>query len=216
MNLLFWLNLFFAQEETDSSQLWMQLYEGQLSQIIEYEPSDSIEIYNALLDSISVDNPIYSDIYYQLALAQFATGEVAKAKQSLQVAKKNNKLANRSGAFYEQLVMWEKAPSQVPYKGNSWLQDSSYLWKTALSNVSPRTFGFAFELPVDATITIRIVDWKNKIWQRSLSFVAGRHTFTDQVDTFVRTGDKILSISVFATDQQARTISFQMGELVLQ
>ena len=216
MTFLFWLNLVFAQEETDSSQLWMQLYEGQLSQIIELAPADSIEIYNALLESISSENPIYSDIYYQLALAQFAKGEITKAKSSLEIAKKNNKLANRSGEFYKQLVMWEKAPSKLPYNGNPWVQDSSKTWKAAFSNISPESIGFEISLAVPATLSIRIVDWTNQVWERSVAFPAGKNSFTDKVVNLVPTSSKILSVSVSVESQQVQAGDLQMGELVLR
>ena len=216
MSFLFWLNLFFAQEETDSSQLWMQLYEGQLSQIMDLAPADSIEIYNALLESISADNPIYSDIHYQLALAQFAKGEIEKAKSSLEIAKKNNKLANRSGEFYNQLVMWEKAPDKVPYKGKPWVQHSAQTWKVAFADISPEYIAFDISLAVPATLTIRIVDWSSQVWERSVFFPAGKNTFTEKVGSLLPKSSKILSMSVYVENQQAQSSDLQMGELVLR
>ena len=216
MNFLLCMSLGFAQEETDSSQLWMQLYEGQLSQIIEGNPEESIEIYNALLENIGKEHSIYADLHYHLALAQLANGQLSEAKNNLLLAKNNNELEEKSSDFYNQLILWEKAIDRIPYKGDPWVENHSSHWLAAFSDISPKEFSFQVQLPEKALVTVNIVDWQNQNWAFSEDLSKGTHTLEQVVAKLVKTGAKILWIEVGARNQAGQYIPFKMGDLVLK
>ena len=53
-------------DKKDSPAIWIQMNEGRLAAVLENDPDESIEIYNALLHDLSSQHPAYGELKFWL------------------------------------------------------------------------------------------------------------------------------------------------------
>ena len=58
MILLFFTSLLWSQQPSSPADLWIQIYEGRLTEAMDSNHEYAIEIYSALLENLSPDHPI--------------------------------------------------------------------------------------------------------------------------------------------------------------
>ena len=171
MILLFFTSLLWAQQPSSPADLWIQIYEGRLTEAMDSNHEYAIEIYSALLENLSPDHPIYGELMFWKGEAQFRLGDYEGAKQSVLNSYRDDRISDQADRFLEEIEAWERRVIKIPYEGTPWIilnhrKDGVETWYTRLdANVrNPSVIGIQIILEDSEDAYIDIIDWEGKKW----------------------------------------------------
>ena len=171
MFFLFFPYLTWAQQPSSPADLWIQIYEGRLTEAMEGNHEYAIEIYSALLENLSPDHPIYGELMFWKGEAQFRLGDYEGAKQSILYSYRDDRISKQADRFLEEIEAWERRITTIPYEGTPWIildhrKDNFETWYTRFdANArNPTAIGVQISLQESEDGYIDIIDWEGKKW----------------------------------------------------
>ena len=171
MLLLFFATLSWSQQPSSPADLWIQIYEGRLTEAMESNHEYAIEIYSALLENLSPDHPVYGELMFWKGEAQFRLGDYEGAKVSILNSYRDDRISQQADRFLEEIEAWERRVTTLPYEGTPWIilnhrKDNIETWYARLDgNVrTPIAIGIQVSLEESEDAYIDIIDWEGKRW----------------------------------------------------
>ena len=95
----FFTSLLWAQQPSSPADLWIQIYEGRLTEAMESNHEYAIEIYSALLENLSPDHPIYGELMFLERRCNTRLGDYEGAKQSILNSYRDDRISNQADRF---------------------------------------------------------------------------------------------------------------------
>ncbi|MBM76098.1 MAG: hypothetical protein CMK59_11910 [Proteobacteria bacterium] len=166
----------YAQQPVVPSDLWIQMYEGRLTEAIEGKPAEAVSIYSALLTDLSSSHPLYGELMLCKGEAQFRAGDFKGARESILIALGNERVRERAEFFMEELEAWEQRVIDIPYNGEPWIirtvpfnSSLEELWYARLDDKAknPQQIGVLWSSEVEEQIFIELIDWEGGRWLKA-------------------------------------------------
>ena len=109
-----WLSMAFAGQPSRSHDFWVQLNEGRLIHILEGNPSDSLEIYSALLENLPRNDPLFGEIMYWTGYARYDLGDHEGARKSMLLAFEDPRIRQASLSFLQEMGAVQRKVTALP------------------------------------------------------------------------------------------------------
>ena len=179
--MILWLLASLALGQDNLPEMWVQLHEGRLVHLVEGEPKDAIEIFEALLSGLSNEHPLYGELMFSLGCAQYDAHRLADSKRSLLLATKSVHAPTEAQSFLMEVSAQEHTVKSLPYVGTPWVsleaengRSTLYKANIELETVNKIEIDIRLDAPGDVTVTFE--GWRGKQWEESKTYDSGIHT----------------------------------------
>jgi len=195
-------------------EMWVQLHEGRLVHLVEREPSEAIEIFEALLSGLSNQHPLYGELMFSLGCAQYDSDQSKEAQRSFLLSSQSAHAPPEALDFLMEVSAQKTAVTTLPYVGTPWVslhekKGRSKLYKANVEAERVRSIEIDIRLDTPSTVTVSMEGWSEKVWSETKTYESGPHTLVfDHLQLVVDKNPlSIRSIEVEVEKEDVLTVS---------
>ena len=177
---MIWLGFsLLALAQDDLPDLWVQMHEGRLVHLIEGNPVEAQEIFQALLKDLPNQHPLYGHLRYSLGCAQYDVKQIDLAKENLIQAIQSPSAPPEAISIYMDILAEE---NQNNIDSNKWVFSPSEYPKSPYEKLllsEPqfllKELQFEIQSAQEGELEVVWIAWNSRRFSQRIVYPSGRH-----------------------------------------